>query len=139
MTAKIENPLARQLIEQAIELDRLSSCRARPEIDDETRELLIDCGEPGPGLLAVFERNDQVEGCFDEDCQTMLEVTPSPNLIIPFSGETNEGVLGAFTILATACETLSFAGNSLTPIAGAWMNCLRRPALVTSPPASSMN
>ena len=118
MMRKIENPLARQLIELAIELDRVSSARKRPEIDNETRELLIDCGEPVPALLAVFERNDPIEGCFDEDCQTMLEVTPAPNLIIPFNGETREGVLGAFAILATACETLSVASRLIDDHAG---------------------
>ena len=118
MTAEIKNPLARQLIEQAIELDRVSCCRKRPEIDNETSELLIDCGEPVPALLAVFERSDPIEGCFDEDCQTMLEVTPSPNLIIPFSGETREGVLDAFAILATACETLSSASRLMTIMPG---------------------
>jgi hypothetical protein len=118
MTAEIKNPLARQLIQEAIELDRLSCCRKRPEIDSETSELLIDCGESVPALLAVFERSDPIEGCFDEDCQTMLEVTPSPNLIIPFSGETREGVVGAFAILATACETLSAASRLMTIMPG---------------------
>jgi hypothetical protein len=118
MTEEIKNPLARQLIEQAIEVDRVSCRRERPEIDSETSELLIDCGEPVPGLLAVFERSDPVEGCFDEDCQTMLEVTPFPNLTIPFSGETREGVLGAFAFLATACETLTVASRLMTIMPG---------------------
>ena len=118
MTTEIKNPLARQLIEQAIELDRVSRCRERPEIDNETSELLNDCGEPVPALLAVFERSDPVEGCFDEDCQTMLEVTPSPNFIIPFNGEASEGVLDAFAILATACETLSSASRLMTIMPG---------------------
>ena len=118
MTVEIKNPLARQLIEQAIELDRVARCRSRPEMDNETSELLIDCGEPVPGLLAVFERSDTIEGCFEEDCQTMLEVTPSPNLILPFGGETSEGVVGAFAILATACQTLSVASRLITIMPG---------------------
>ena len=92
--------------------------RSGLQIDDETSELLIDCGEPVPALLAVFERSDPIEGCFDEDCQTMLEVTPAPNLIIPFNGETREGVLGAFAVLATACETLSVASRLMTIMPG---------------------
>jgi hypothetical protein len=118
MTHQIENPVARQLLAQAVELDRLSFARERPAVDDETRELLMDCGEPVPALLAVFERNDPIEGCFDEDCQTMLEVTPAPNLIIPFNGETREDVLGAFAILATASETLSAASRLITIMPG---------------------
>jgi hypothetical protein len=114
----IENPLARQLLELATEMDRASNRHERPEIDDYIRELLIDCGEPVPALLAVFERSDPIEGCFDEDCQTMLEVTPAPNVIIPFNGETGEGVLGAFAILATVCETLSCASRLMTIMPG---------------------
>jgi hypothetical protein len=60
-------------------------------------------------LLAVFERSDAVEGCFDEESEGMLEVIPEPNLIIPFNGESEESVLGAFEVLATVCETLSCA------------------------------
>lgn len=71
----------------------------------------MDCGEPVPTLLAVFEPHDPIEGCFDEDCQTMLELTPAPNLIVPFNGEKREDVIHAFTILATACETLSCASR----------------------------
>lgn len=118
MMPAIENPLARQLLELAIEVDRASNRHERPEIDDHIRELLIDCGEPVPALLAVFERSDPIEGCFDEDCQTMLEVTPAPNVIIPFNGETSEGVLGAFAILATVCETLSCASRLITIMPG---------------------
>lgn len=114
----IKDPLARKLIDLAIEMDRVSCRRERPEIDDELNELLIDCGEPVPALLAVVERSDPIEGCFDEDCQTMLEVTPTPNLIIPFNGETRDGVLGAFAILATVCETLSCASQLITLMPG---------------------
>ena len=39
----------------------------------------------------------------------MLEVIPEPNLIIPFSGESEESVIGAFEVLATVCDTLSCA------------------------------
>jgi hypothetical protein len=118
MVPEIRDPLARELMELAIALDRLSCQRKRPEIDAEVRELLIDCGEPVPALLAVFEQNDPIEGCFDEDCLTMLELTPAPNLIIPFNGEAIEGVLGAFGVLATVCETLSCASRLITLMPG---------------------
>jgi len=73
MMPAIENPLARQLLELAIDMDRASNRHERPGIDDHLSERLIDCGEPVPALLAVFERTDPIEGCFDEDCQTMLD------------------------------------------------------------------
>ncbi len=44
--------------------------------------MLADCGEALPALLAVFEKNDAIEGQFDEESQGMLEVTPEPNLVI---------------------------------------------------------
>lgn len=118
MVPAIKDPAARELMESAIELDRLSSRSARPEIGDESRELLIDCGEPVPALLAVFERHDAIEGCFDEECQGMLELTPEPNLIVQFNGEILEGVAGAFAILSTACETLSCASRLMTIMPG---------------------
>lgn len=118
MVPTIKDPTARQLIELVLNLDLLSSRRARPQIGEEIRELLIDCGEPGPALLAVFERNDAIEGCFDEECQGMLELTPEPNLIVQFSGEVQGDVLDAFTILSTACETLSCASRLMTLMPG---------------------
>jgi hypothetical protein len=118
MVAEMDNPVARRLLELAIEMARVSSRHTRPEIDEASRELLIDCGEPVPSLLAVFEEHDAIEGCFDEDCQTMLEVTPEPNVIIPFNGETKEGVRNAFAVLATVCETLSLASRLITLMPG---------------------
>ena len=90
----------------------------RPKMPEQIQEELNDCNPPLPCLLAVFSEHDAVEGCFDEDCQTMLEVTPMPNVIIPFNGETSDGVLGAFAILATVCETLSCASRLITIMPG---------------------
>ena len=105
-------------MESTIELDRLSNRSARPEISESARELLIDCGEPVPALLAVFEGHDAIEACFDEDCQGMLELTPEPNLIIEFNGETPQSVAEAFGILSTVCETLSCASRVMELMPG---------------------
>jgi hypothetical protein len=118
MIPAIKDSFSRQLMELAFELDRLSSQSARPEIGDDVRELLIDCGEPVPALLAVFERTDAIEGCFDEECQGMLELTPEPNLIVPFDGQTESGVRGAFAILSAVCETLSCASRLMKIMPG---------------------
>lgn len=114
----IENQLARQLMELVVELNRLSSQGVRPEIGEGTRELLMDCGEPVPALLAVFERNDSVEGCFDEECQGMLELTPEPNLIVPFNGDSRESVVAAFAALATVANALSCASQLMRIMPG---------------------
>lgn len=96
----------RRLIEQARELDRVSRSVERPTVDDETRELLMDCGEPVPALLAVFEEHDAIEGAFDEESQGMLEVTPEPNLIIAIDCDIARSISRAFAILVALCQML---------------------------------
>jgi hypothetical protein len=118
MIPRIGEPVARQVMELAVELDRLSNRGTRPDVGEDVRELLIDCGEPVPALLAVFERNDAIEGCFDEERQGMLELTPEPNLIIPFNGELEEGVRGAMAILSTVFETLCCASRLMKVMPG---------------------
>lgn len=118
MIPAIKDSASRELMELAVELDRLSSQSARPEVGDDVRELLIDCGEPVPALLAVFERTDAIEGCFDEECQGMLELTPEPNLIVPFDGQTENGVRGAFGTLTAVCETLACASRLMKIMPG---------------------
>jgi hypothetical protein len=105
----IRNPLIRQLMDRALELARLSNQAKRPDIGEEVREPLMDCGEPVPALVAVFEANDVVEGCFDEERHGMLEVTPEPNVLIPFNGEDPASATEAFSVLAILCETLACA------------------------------
>lgn len=105
----IRDSHVRCLIEQARELDRVSRSAERPTVDEETRELLMDCGEPVPALLAVFEEHDAVEGAFDEESQGMLEVTPEPNLIIAFDGSCVGSINRAFTSLLAVCRALELA------------------------------
>jgi hypothetical protein len=115
---RIQDPLARELMELVVKLDRLSKRSERPKIGDDTRELLVDCGEPVPALLAVFEGNDAIEGCFDEDCQGMLELIPEPNLIVPFNGESQRSVTSAFGALSTVCNVLSCASRLMRMMPG---------------------
>lgn len=108
----------RHLIEQARELDRVSRSAERPTVDEETRELLMDCGEPVPALLAVFEEHDAIEGAFDEESQGMLEVTPEPNLIITFDGNCVRGISTAFDYLKALSRTLELAAESIGMMIG---------------------
>ena len=82
----VANPDAVKMLRLLLRLERVSRY-PRPTLGEEFRDELIDCGEPLPALLAVFERHDAIEGSFDEESQGMLEVTPEPNLIIPFQGD----------------------------------------------------
>ncbi|MBK9165893.1 MAG: hypothetical protein IPM24_00330 [Bryobacterales bacterium] len=101
----------RRLIEQARELDRVSRSVERPTVDEETRELLMDCGEPVPALLAVFEEHDAIEGAFDEESQGMQEVTPEPNLILIFDGSCARGISRAFTNLRALFQAMELASE----------------------------
>jgi len=74
--------------------------------------------EPLPALLAVFEKQDAIEGQFDEESQGMLEVTPEPNLIIRLNGEDVESVRDAFDRLAACCETLACARRLIKMMPG---------------------
>ena len=114
----IKDALARQLMELAAELDRSSNNRSRPDVTELISELLIDCGEPLPALLAVFEPHDAIEGCFDEESEGMLEVQPEPNIITPFDGDQEDSVREAFATLSTACETLSCASRLMQIMPG---------------------
>ena len=82
-----------RLIDSVLDLERISRQAKRPELTDEMREELCDTNPPLPSLLAVFAEGDAVEGCFDEDGQTMMEVTPEPSVVLP-SMPTNRRAFG---------------------------------------------
>jgi hypothetical protein len=115
--ARVMNTLkddrAKQLMEQAVELGCMSNSADLPAIDDETRDLLSDCGEPVPALVAVFEEHDTIEGSFDEESHGMLEVTPEPNLILSFNGNHPRSISAAFAQLRSLCRTLLLAASLL--------------------------
>ena len=50
-----------------------------PSADTEAvRELFCDCNPPVPVLLAIYRTGDAIEACFDDERQSMLELTPEP-------------------------------------------------------------
>jgi hypothetical protein len=59
-----------------------------------------------------------VAACFDEDAQGMLEVTPEPNLIIPFDPTETESVREAFQVFGVACETIAAASRLIDLMPG---------------------
>jgi hypothetical protein len=109
---RISDPLAAKLVEAAVNLDRLSTQAKRPELGDDIGQQLSDCNPPLPCLLALFAEADAVAACFDEEAQGMLEVTPEPNLIIPFDPADTRSVRDAFHVFGVACETIA-AGSRL--------------------------
>jgi hypothetical protein len=115
---EIRDPLAAKLVEAALALDRVSAQAKRPELGDDIGQQLSDCNPPLPCLLALFAENDPVAAAFDEEAQGMLEVTPEPNLIIPFDPTRTESVRDAFQVFGVACETIATASRLIDLMPG---------------------
>jgi hypothetical protein len=115
---KINDPLAAKLLEATINLDGVSAQAKRPEIDDDIGQQLSDCNPPLPCLLALFAEGDGVEACFTEEADGMLEVTPEPNLIIPFDPTDTGSVRNAFHVFGVACETIAAASKVIDLMPG---------------------
>jgi hypothetical protein len=115
---KISDPLAAKLVEAALALDRVSAQAKRPELGDDIGQQLTDCNPPLPCLLALFAEGDPVAAAFDEEAQGMLEVTPEPNLIIPFDPANTGSVRGAFRVFGVACETIATASQLIDLMPG---------------------
>lgn len=108
---RTENPLASKLVEGVLALNRISTQAERPELDEDIGQSLSDCNPPLPSVLAIFAESDAIAACFDDEAQVMMEVTPEPNLIIPFDPGNPEKVRDAFHIFGVACETLAAASQ----------------------------
>jgi len=98
----VRNRKIRAMLEGVLELSAASRKGARPEIAESARERLMDSNPPVPALVAVFEKHDAIEGCFDEEAQGMLECSPEPNLIVPLQSDDAESVRAAFQTLEVA-------------------------------------
>ena len=115
---KINDPLATKLVEAALALDRVSAQAERPELSEDIGQQLSDCNPPLPCLLALFAEGDSVAAAFDEEAQGMLEVTPEPNLIIPFDPTNSEAIRDAFHVFGVACGTIAAAGRLIDLMPG---------------------
>jgi hypothetical protein len=100
----VKNRKIRAIVEGVLELGAASRKGTRPEIAESARERLMDSNPPVPALVAVFEKHDAIEGCFDEEAQGMLECAPEPNLIVPLQSDDAESVRTAFQTLEVACS-----------------------------------
>ena len=108
---KIRDSLARKLVEAAVGLERVSAQAERPVMSEDVRQLLCDCNPPLPSVVVVFAESDPVAACLDDEAQGMMEMTPEPNLIIPFSPGDAASVHSAFRTFAVARETLAAASR----------------------------
>ncbi len=106
------------LLEGLLELCRVSKRAKRPEFTDEMGEQLMDSNPPLPCLLAAFTSGDAVVGCFDDEAQTAMEVTPRPNLVIPIMLCDSASVRQGFRTLGIVCETLAAASRLIDRMPG---------------------
>ena len=118
LKSKINDPLVTKLVDAALALDHLSAQGKRPELDDDIGQQLPDCNPVLPCLLAVFAEADPIAACFDEEAQGMMEVTPEPNLIIPFDPTDAESVRRTFHMFGVACQTIAAASHLIDLMPG---------------------
>src|SRR5579875_1181188 len=118
LVGQITEPLAAKLLAGLLVLKKESEKAERARLDDGIGELLSDCNPPLPALLAIFAESDGIASAFDEESEGMMEVTPEPNLIIPFDPGNRESVDGAFKALGVACETLAAASRLIDLMPG---------------------
>jgi hypothetical protein len=78
----------------------------------------MDSNPPLPCLLAAFSSGDAVVGCFEDEAQTAMEVTPQPNLVIPFQHSDPTSVRQGFRTLGVACDTLAAASRLIDLMPG---------------------
>ena len=112
------NRQANEIMAEALEVARLAVQVQRPEIGQKACEALIDCNPPLPALLAVFHPRDAIEGCFDDESQTMIEVYPEPTLILPFNGKDTGSITATFQVLGVVCHTLAAASRLVKTLPG---------------------
>ena len=110
----VRNRRVRSFVEAALELNKISHKGTRPSIGERAEARLADTNPPVPALVAVFKKHDAIEGCFDDECQDMLECTPEPNLILPFSPEDPASVQETFRLLGVVCDVLRQAARLVT-------------------------
>jgi len=115
---EVRDPRMKALITGLLELCRISKQATRPEFTEEMGEQLMDSNPALPCLLAAFSSGDAVVGCFDDEAQTAMEVTPQPNVIIPLRLSDGKSVRDGFRTLAVVCETLAAASRLIDLMPG---------------------
>ena len=78
----------------------------------------MDSNPALPCVLAAFSSGDAVVGCFDEEAETAMEVTPQPNVIIPLEISDPVTVRQGFRTLGVVCETLAAASRLIDLMPG---------------------
>ncbi len=118
LNEEVHDLQVRALLMGSLELCRISKQAKRPEFTEDMGEQLMDSNPALPCLLAAFSSGDAVVGCFDEEGETAMEVTPQPNVIIPLKFRDPVSVGQAFRTLAVLCRTLAAASRLIDLMPG---------------------
>lgn len=118
LNEEVRDLQVRGLITGLFELCRVSNQAKRPEFTEDMGEQLMDSNPALPCLLAAFSSGDAVVGCFDEEAETAMEVTPQPNVIIPLRLRDAKSVCDGFRTIAVVCETLAAASRLIDLMPG---------------------
>ena len=115
---EIKDALARRIMGAATRLKNISEQAQRPVLEEHVCEAMMDANPPLPAMLMVFKPHDPVEGMFDEESQTMNELTPEPNVVFPLRADDPESIQSAFGCLRVLCQTLALASTLITLMPG---------------------
>jgi len=118
LNEEVRDARVKALIRGLLELCRISKQAKRPEFTEDMGEQLMDSNPSLPCLLAAFSSGDAVVGCFDDEAQTAMEVTPQPNLIIPLKIGDPLSIWQGFRTVAVLCETLAAASRLIDLMPG---------------------
>jgi hypothetical protein len=118
LNEEIRAPRMKALITGLLELCRISKQAKRPDFTEDMGEQLMDSNPALPCLLAAFSTGDAVVGCFDDEAQTAMEVTPQPNVIIPLKLCDPASIRKSFRTLGIVCETLAAASRLIDLMPG---------------------
>lgn len=118
LNQKIRGEEVGALISSVLTLRSISRQAKRTEFTEDMGEQLMDSNPPLPCLLAAFSQGDAVVGCFDDEAETAMEVTPQPNLIIPVQFSDPISIQQAFRTLGVACGTLAAASRLIDLMPG---------------------
>ena len=111
LNEEVRDARLKALITAVLELYRISKQAKRPEFTEDMGEQLMDSNPALPCLLAAFSTGDAVVGCFDDEAETAMEVTPQPNVIIPLKLCDPGSIRKGFRTLGIVCETLAAASR----------------------------
>jgi hypothetical protein len=118
LNEEVRDPQVGALITGLLELCLASKQAKRPAFSEDMGEQLMDSNPALPCLLAAFSSGDAVVGCFDDEAETAMEVTPQPNVIIPLNIGDPVSVTKGFRTLGVLSKTLAAASRLIDLMPG---------------------